>query len=80
METAYDIKVSVVALGSVKTAISLNALNGDGSRHGQSSENIDNGMAAEVAAERILSGLSEGQREIIVAEGRELAGAAGPAA
>ncbi|MEJ0096289.1 MAG: SDR family NAD(P)-dependent oxidoreductase [Methylocella sp.] len=74
VETAYDIKVSVIVLGSVKTAISLNALNGDGSRHGRSSENIDNGMAVGAAAERILSGLSEGQREIIVAEGRELAG------
>lgn len=73
VEKAYGIGVSVVTPGSVKTAIAKAAMTGDGSPRGRSDENIDNGMAPEKAAEIILDGVEKGRREIVVAEGMELA-------
>ncbi|MET1078615.1 MAG: SDR family NAD(P)-dependent oxidoreductase [Pseudomonas sp.] len=72
VEQAYGIHVSVILPGSVHTAIATNALAGDGSRRGHSDPNIENGMAVALAAERILAGLAEHQREIPIAEGMEL--------
>ncbi len=76
VETAYGVRVSTILPGSVRTAVATNALLGDGSARGVSDENIDNGMPAETAADRIISGLEEGRREILVAEGLELRAAA----
>ena len=45
-----------------------------GESRGRSDPNIDNGIPAEKAAGLILDGLAAGAREIVVAEGRELAG------
>jgi short-subunit dehydrogenase len=73
VEKAYGVGVSVVTPGSVRTAIAVNAMTGEGGARGRSDENIDNGMAPEKAAEIILDGLVEGRREIVVAEGMELA-------
>ncbi len=73
VEKAYRIGVSVVTPGSVKTGVAKNALTGDGSARGRSDANIDNGMAPEKAAEIILDGVANGDREIPVAEGMELA-------
>ncbi|MFZ5618070.1 MAG: SDR family NAD(P)-dependent oxidoreductase, partial [Pseudomonadota bacterium] len=73
VEKAYGIGVSVVTPGSVKTAIAKAAMTGDGSPRGRSDENIDNGMAPEKAAEIILDGVEKRRREIVVAEGMELA-------
>ncbi|MGH8080304.1 MAG: SDR family NAD(P)-dependent oxidoreductase [Lysobacter sp.] len=72
IEAAYGIRVSVVLPGSVRTAVAINALTGDGTARGESDPNIDNGMDADVVAERILAGMAEGAREIPVAEGIEL--------
>ena len=71
VETAYGIAVSVILPGSVHTAVAINALSADGSARGQSDPNIENGMAVTVAAEQILAGLAERQREIPIAEGIE---------
>ncbi|MDB6001965.1 MAG: putative oxidoreductase [Rhizobacter sp.] len=73
VETAYGIQVSVILPGSVRTSVSVNALEGDGSSRGRSDTNIDNGMPADAAADIILAGMAAGQREIPVAEGMELA-------
>lgn len=73
VEKAYGVGVSVVTPGSVRTAIAINAMTGEGGTRGRSDDNIDNGMAPEKAAEIILDGLAEGRREIVVAEGMELA-------
>lgn len=72
IETAYGIGVSVITPGSVRTSVAANALEGDGSVRGRSDENIDNGMPPDAAANIILDGIAAGQREIPVAEGREL--------
>ena len=65
------LKVLVVAPGSVRTNVSRNALNADGSVRGTSDKAIDNGLPAEVAAAQILDAVEAGKREIVVAEGAE---------
>ncbi len=73
IETAYGISVSVVFPGSVRTGIAVNALDARGSTFGRTDANIEGGMPADKAADIILDGLAAQQREIVVAEGRELA-------
>ena len=73
VETAYGVGVTVILPGSVKTSIAVNALNERGESRGRSDSNIDNGIPVEKAAGLILDGLAAGAREIVVAEGRELA-------
>lgn len=71
-ETAqFNMRVLVVAPGSVRTDISKNALDSRARARGYSDSAIDNGMASETAAERILSALQNGERELILAEGME---------
>lgn len=71
-ETAQlGVRVLVVAPGSVQTNVSKNALDANADTRGFSDNAIDNGMAPGVAAERILQALSEGKRELILAEGME---------
>lgn len=75
-ETSHQgVGVLVVAPGSVKTNVSKNALDGKAQARGFSDTAIDNGMDADVAAQRIVDALSAGQRELILAEGMELQGA-----
>ncbi len=59
--------------GSVATDVSRNALTADGSKRGVSDKAIDNGIAPDQAAARMIDEMLAGQREIIVAEGAELA-------
>ncbi|PKP96816.1 MAG: short-chain dehydrogenase [Alphaproteobacteria bacterium HGW-Alphaproteobacteria-13] len=65
------LKILVVAPGSVRTDVSRNALSADGSRRGGSDAAIDNGMAPEEAAARILEAVAADRRELILAEGGE---------
>jgi dehydrogenase/reductase SDR family member 7B len=74
VETAYGVGVSVILPGSVKTSIAINALDARGESRGRSDPNIDSGIPVDRAAGLILDGLAAGAREIVVAEGRELAG------
>ena len=59
--------------GSVATNVSRNALNPDGSRRGVSDKASDEGINSDDAAKTMLDGMANGEREIIVAEGMELA-------
>ncbi len=71
-ETAHlGVKVLVVAPGSVRTEVSRNALGADAKPRGFSDAAIDNGMAPEDAARRILDALRAGERELLLAEGGE---------
>ncbi len=58
VEAAYGIHVSVILPGSVKTAVAINAVRGDGSTFGRTDANIEGGMPADRAAGRILDGLA----------------------
>lgn len=71
VETAYGIKVTNVLPGSVRTQVAANALQGDGSARGTSDANIEAGMDPAECARRILDGLADGRREIVVADGAE---------
>jgi len=74
--THQGMKVLVVAPGSVQTNVSKNALDGKAQTRGFSDTAIDNGMAADVAANTIVDALEKGTRELILAEGMEAMGAA----
>jgi short-subunit dehydrogenase len=71
-ETAHlGMRVLVVAPGSVRTNVSKNALDAKAEARGFSDPAIDNGMAPDVAAARIVEALKNGERELILAEGME---------
>ncbi|MGE0742687.1 MAG: SDR family NAD(P)-dependent oxidoreductase [Hyphomonadaceae bacterium] len=75
-ETAHQgMRVLVVAPGSVRTNVSKNALDAKAQARGFSDTAIDNGMAVDAAAARIVEALLAGQRELILAEGMEAMGA-----
>ena len=61
------VSVHVVCPGSVATDVSRNALTADGSKRGRSDKMIDNGIAPNEAAKRIVDAVEANQREIIVA-------------
>ena len=65
------LRVLVVCPGSVKTNVSKNALNADGSARGFSDAAIEQGMEPGIVAQRILAALRGGERELILAEGAE---------
>jgi short-subunit dehydrogenase len=69
--TGAGLQVHVIAPGSVRTNVSRNALNADGSRRGVSDKGIDGGMDPEVAVAQMLAEMAEGKREVIVATGFE---------
>ena len=65
------VKVLVVAPGSVKTNVSRNALNADGTVRGVSDAAIDNGIDPDKVATLIWEAVANGKREIVIAEGIE---------
>ncbi|MBM3386305.1 MAG: SDR family NAD(P)-dependent oxidoreductase [Betaproteobacteria bacterium] len=65
------LQVHVIAPGSVKTNVSRNALNADGSTRGLSDAVIEAGMPVEDAARDMLDAIARGQRELILAQGME---------
>jgi dehydrogenase/reductase SDR family member 7B len=67
------IKVHTIYPGSIRTNVSRNALTADGSARGVSDKAIDNGIDPDVAVAQMLEGIANNVREIIVAEGGELA-------
>lgn len=71
--TVNGVSVHTIYPGSVATNVSRNALNADGTPRGVSDKAIDEGIPADEAARAMLDGIAAGEREIIVAEGMELA-------
>jgi dehydrogenase/reductase SDR family member 7B len=65
------VKVLVVAPGSVRTNVSRNALNADGSTRNISDSAIDNGIDPNEVAQRIWEAVATGTREMVIAEGFE---------
>lgn len=60
------ITISMICPGRIKTAISHNALNPQGEKHGILDEGQANGITAEKSARKIIRGLKKGKREILV--------------
>ena len=75
VEIPHGLKVSTILPGSVRTLVGMNALKGDGTVRGASDDHIENGMDPHVAGEMIADALAQGRREIVIAEGPELAAA-----
>lgn len=67
------LKTLVVAPGSVRTNVSRNALDANAGVRGVSDAAIDNGMDPDEAARRMIEAIENGTRELILAEGTELA-------
>ncbi len=64
---ALGLEVYVVAPGSVKTQVSVNALDASGTARGFSDDAIENGMSTAEAADRILAAIDAKQREFVLA-------------
>ncbi len=65
------LQVHVIAPGSIRTNVSRNALNADGSRRGVSDKAIDEAIPASDAAAAMIAAIEEGKRELILATGVE---------
>ena len=65
------VQVHVIAPGSIRTNVSRNALNADGSTRGVSDKAIEDGMDAGDAAAAMIEAIEAGQRELILATGVE---------
>lgn len=73
-EVGYlGVQVHNIYPGSIRTNVSRNALTADGSKRGVSDRVIDNGIDPDVAVAQMIEAMARGDREIIVAEGAELA-------
>ena len=68
---ADGIRVMVVNPGSVQTDISMNALEGDGSKHNVTDPLIANGFPVEECVRRIINGIKNGTPELLIAKGKE---------
>ena len=66
------IKVTTITPGFIRTAVSENALNGDGSTFGEMDKNIAGGMDVTKCAKVIMRGFEKGKYEIPVGEGIEM--------
>jgi len=62
----YNIRVSVIIPGRVRTNISLHALNAEGKETGQMDEGLAGGISPEKAARRIIKGIMNNKKEILV--------------
>lgn len=68
---AQNIRVVMVCPGRVKTNISYNALEADGSKHAQMDTGQNNGIPAEKAARKIVNAIRKQKPEVLVG-GKEL--------
>lgn len=64
--TNNNVRVSIIIPGRIKTNISVNALEKDGSVHGKMDEGQDKGKSAEATAEIICRKLKNERKEILV--------------
>ena len=67
---ADNIEVMVVTPGSVRTNISVNALEGDGRKHNVTDPLIENGIPVETCVEKIINGIERGTKELLIADGK----------
>ena len=65
----YDINVSTITPGYIKTNVSKNAVIGDGSEFAEDDDDIAGGMNVDKCAAVIIKGLNKGKKEIAVGEG-----------
>ncbi len=66
------IKITTITPGFIRTEVSDNALQGDGSRFNRTDSNIANGMDVDQCAAVIMQGFQRGKMEIAVGSGIEM--------
>ncbi len=64
----HNVSVIGVTPGSIRTDVSRNAITADGGRRGESDKAIDNGIDPDDFAQRMISMIDEGQREVMIAD------------
>jgi len=62
----FNIRVSVIIPGRVRTSISYHALDSEGKEHGKLDDGQSKGILPELAAEIIIRGMLRNKREILV--------------
>jgi short-subunit dehydrogenase len=62
----YGIAVTVICPGFVRTNASRNALRANGAPHGETDEDIRNGMPSDVCARKILRAIHSRKREVYI--------------
>lgn len=67
----HNINVTLVCPGFIKTNVTVNAVEGDGSSHGKMGKGQENGMAASVFAEKLISKVEQGKEEVYIG-GKEI--------
>lgn len=60
------LRVTLVCPGYIRTAISINALNANGNKHGEMDENQEKGMAPDDFARRLLRAVSQEKEEVYI--------------
>ncbi|MGK0137885.1 MAG: short-subunit dehydrogenase [Algoriphagus sp.] len=69
----YNIGVTVVCPGYIKTDISKNALAADGTKYGKMDKNQMNGLSAELCARQIFKAISKNKNEVYIGGLKEVA-------
>jgi len=69
----HNVKVTLVCPGFIKTNVTKNALQGDGSAHGKMGKGQEQGMEVEEFVDRLLPRIEKGQEEIYIG-GKEIWG------
>ncbi len=64
----HNIQITCITPGFIKTAVSENAITGDGSRYDVMDDDIKSGMDVTKAAKIMMRGLAKGRKEIVVSQ------------
>jgi dehydrogenase/reductase SDR family protein 7B len=70
-EEKNNIKVTIACPGKINTAISMNALNAKGEKHGVMDHNQETGMSSKECAKQILEAVVNDKKEILIG-GKEI--------
>jgi dehydrogenase/reductase SDR family protein 7B len=65
-----NIRLTTISPGYVKTNLSLNALNGDGSSYGKLDETTANGMNPSALAKIVLKSINENKKDVVIADSK----------
>lgn len=68
----HGVRVTTITPGYIRTNVSINALQGDGSTFGETDDDIAHGMDVDRCAAAILDGFRRGVPEIAVGDGPEM--------
>lgn len=67
------VTVTIISPGYVATALSLNAVNADGSAYGKMDDTQANGLPPSAVAQRVLESVANGEADVVIAEPKAMA-------